>query len=155
MDQLRSYALRIISTALICGLLPDLLHDGSRRELVKAVSGLVLALTVITPFRDVELVLPDFPELNADAFSAEGEQAYEDALEAIIKSETQAYILDKAAALGADIQVQVELSTGSAPVPVSAVFNGDIPKQIQSTLCELVQRELGIAKEDQVWIGEP
>ncbi len=153
MEGLREYVLRIIVTALICGLLPDLLQNGGMKDLVKAAAGLILALTVVSPLRHAEISLPAFSQEAGTGFVHEGEQAYNESVAAIIKEETQAYILDKAAALGAQLRVEVGLSSGALPVPQSAVLEGQIPEEKKAVLEEILAKELGIAKEDQVWIG--
>ncbi len=153
MEGLRTYLLGIMATALVCGLLPELLQSGGLKTLVKAAAGLLLAMAILRPLGNGTLRLPALPGEWEQTASQAGQQAYLDALAPIIKAETEAYILDKAAGLGASLQVQVTLSGDSPPVPEGVRLSGAVSREIQAKLEQILTKDLGIAKEDQVWIG--
>lgn len=156
MEDIRKYVLSVIISALFCGILPGLLQNGALKDLTKAVCGLILTLSVVSPFRDFSLSLPEgafFPgEESASGAVSEGEALAQEAAAQIIKAETEAYILDKAAELNAQLQVDVCVSRDNPPVPVSAVISGKVSNQTRSTLQEILSVQLNIPKEDQTWI---
>ena len=156
MEGIQNYVLSVIISALICGTIPGLLQNGAMKDLTKAVCGLILTLTVISPFRNVSLVLPEnflsAEEDTAACAISEGEKLAQDAMAERIKAETEAYILDKAAELNAQIKVDVCISPEEPPVPVSAVISGKVSNQTRGTLQEILSVQLNIPKEDQTWI---
>ena len=155
MGQIRSYLLSVILTAVICGLLPDLLREGGIKTLLKTVCGLVLTVTVLSPLGEIRL---EFPQENvlfrqeAAFAAADGEEIAHDALTAVIRSKAEAYILDKAALWDADIRVELELSREEPYEPVAARFYGEISDQNKAKLQELLVTEFAIPKEAQTWM---
>lgn len=157
MEELRQYLLRVITAALICAVVQTFQHGAASKGLTKLVCGLIMAMTVIAPFQDLSLSgLPEpiLPISNMATASAEaGEQMSRSALTDIIKSETEAYILDKANEMGIRIDVDVTVSNETIPVPESAIIRGNIPEQDRNSLREILSSHLGIAKENLTWIG--
>lgn len=156
MEGILEYVLSVIISALICGILPGLLQSGAIKDITKAVCGLVLTLTIISPFRSVNLEIPDHflfmdEDLEISAVS-EGEMLALEAMAEIIKVETEAYILDKANELNAQIDVDMRLSGEYPPIPVAAVIIGKISDPIRAQLQEIMCTELNIPKEEQTWI---
>ena len=151
------YVRNIACTALILGTLGSVCGTG--RGVRKVVFGLLLAFVVIAPLRTLEL--GDFAELPA-AFYRDGESVRDEAMEgtredlrAVITGEVEAYILGEAASLGEDIQVEeIELDPDTM-IPVSVSISGRITANGYNQLSEYIQRELGIGKEGQKWIGQP
>lgn len=153
MDDLRSYLLSLILTSVICTVLPDLLRDGTAKSLIKTVCGLILAVTVLSPLRSIRLELPEeLPLFQAEAaFAAEqGETLAGSALAAVICDKGEAYILDKGAQWGADIQVELTLSRDC--VPVAVTISGEISPEGRNVLQELLETQFAIPKEAQTWI---
>ncbi len=148
MEELRIYALRVIAGALLCTLVPELLSGGAK-DMVKAAAGMALVWILVSPLRSVSFSLPELPAVEVPVFS------YEDAMVPIIKEETQAYILDKAKALGASLRAEVMVSGGSLPVPERVFLTGEVSAHQREALEAILWEDLGIAKEDQVWIGQP
>lgn len=156
MGQLRQYVISVVAAAFVCGITLGLFPKGGCRELVKFVCGLFLALAVLHPLArfdfsrmtDLELLLTD----DAAQAVAVGENLNREALCDIIKAETEAYILDKAAELDAPIQAEVTLSGTDTPVPVSVRLSGDVSPYVRQQLTRMMQEELGISKENQLWM---
>ena len=95
-------------------------------------------------------------ELDFDRYQAAVEERQEEladtqteAMASIIAEQTEAYILDKAGELGAEVTVRVETRTGGdgVPVPWSAELTGAQSEALASAL----ETELGIPAERQVW----
>ena len=69
----------------------------------------------------------------------------------IIKSRVQAYILDKADSFGTSLEVEVILDQDH--IPVSVELQGNISPYARAQLTEIIEEDLGIPKEHQLWIG--
>lgn len=156
MEGIREYLISVTAAALLCGILRSLTGEkGSVNGLLRLVSGIFLALTVIRPVK--ELTLGEFSFLPSDlltearAASEEGADYAQRAMERLIKEQCEAYILDKAQALGADIQVDIRVSGDSTPVPISSVVSGDLSPYAKSQLKQALETDLGIPEEDQQW----
>lgn len=156
MSSVARYFLGILSVAMICGILTSLQSGKSgASRLVKWIAGLVLSLCVIAPLGNVSsLDLPDIWQLQTD----QGDQAVCDgkslaaqAKAQIISEQTTAYILDKANAMGLEIEAFVTLSGDTLPVPVAVTFSGRASPYHRSTMEEILSRELGIARENVKW----
>lgn len=156
MDGLGGYALRIISGALICGIILSLVKEQTAQGVMKLLCGAVLTMLVVWPLSDVDLSrLPELlPEgLDGRAYIAEGENMARETMAQLIKAETEAYILDKANSLHAALQVEVSVSGDSPPVPVEAALTGKVSPYARSEMERILQKELGIPKENIQWTG--
>ncbi len=157
MALLRQYLLSVTAGALVVGILKKLLPEkGTASAIGKMVMGLFLALVVIGPVAKLELEeFSDFTtsfEQEASRAVAAGQEQTNLALRDIIKSRTEAYILDKAQQLNLELQVSVELSSDDLPVPVRVRITGNAGPYARQQLQDFIQQQLDIAKEDQVWI---
>lgn len=83
----------------------------------------VLAYTVLSPISRVDFSnLPDFSLRcmdDAEDAAAMGENLARDSMADIIKEETEAYILDKAADLHANLHVEVTVGEDNLPTAVT------------------------------------
>ena len=80
-----------------------------------------------------------------------GEDLASDAVRSYIKSHAESYILDKAEEYGASLSADVIL--GEDDLPVSVCLAGRISPYGKLRLQELLETQLGIGREDQIWIG--
>ena len=69
----------------------------------------------------------------------------------IIKQRTEAYILDRASAM--DAQIKVSVSLGKDGIPKSVRITGRISPMNRSRLTDVIAADLGIPREQQEWIG--
>ncbi len=157
MGGLREYLLSVVAGAFICGILSGLFPEGTTRKLLRLLCGGFLTIVVLHPLLGFN---PDFLtdalralESDGSAFCTQGEEMADQSLRELIKQETQAYILDKAAELNAQVQPEVILSPGSPPIPESVVLSGAVSPYAKRQLEDLMESELGIAKENQTWTG--
>lgn len=155
MAQLSEYVLRLTAAALICGLLLSLFGDGGLKELVRLICSVFLAITVFSPLKSLDI--PDFEEyfttFSADAqdISRQGtEMAHSARLEHISDTLT-AYILDKAASLGMQLQITLSLTPDGCPEEI--LLTGEVPAKNRRQLSQWLTEQLGISKENQQWIG--
>lgn len=151
----RQYLLRVISISLLCSILPLIAGSGNKKML-RLICSICLTIVIIGPVLDLdsELSVNDlFPDGAAHSIAEQGKLHSIDAMAAIIKENTEAYILDKAELLGAQLHITVEVYGEEVPVPVSAILRGDITWDQRTQLEEILAGELGIPKEAQQWIS--
>ena len=153
-DTVKDYLLSIAAAALVCGIVNSIAgKTGSISQLLKLLCGLFLAATVIKPLVDirVESIL-DFTKdltLKGEMAVSQGEDMASEEMKRIIKEKTEAYILDKANALGAEITVEVALKDY---IPAGVTIMGDISPFAKSSLSATIAQELDISPEEQIWI---
>lgn len=82
-----------------------------------------------------------------------GTKLADDARREIIKAEAEAYILDKAGSYGLQLEVCVTLREDDIPVPESVCIAGAVSPYARTRLEILIENELGIPKERQLWTG--
>ena len=156
MEGLREYVLSVVAGAILCAVLTALAGTGKPRgQVMKLVTGTFLTLALIRPIAGIEW--KDMEELiagwkaEAAAAAALGEGYYEESLAAVIQERYEAYILDKAQALGAEVEVTVSLDEDC--LPEEAVIRGPVSPYVRGELKTMLAAELGIPKERQIWIG--
>lgn len=158
MDFLAQYLLRIISAAMILGILTGIMDKkSSSGALVRLIGGIFLALVMLQPLIrfDWSVITAFARDYTVDAQTAavEGENVAQKEYRAIIKAETEAYILDKARSYGQELTVEVTLSNEDPPVPEGVCIQGNISPYAKSMLKKCLQEDLMIREEDQLWIG--
>lgn len=154
MDGLRQYIISVVTAALICGIVSAIVTGGAAKELVRLLCGVFLALTVIQPITRVEVgqLLEAFSDAQeGDAVAAMGENLARETMADIIKAETEAYILDKAAKLNAELRVEVTI--GEDSLPISVKLDGSASPYARQQLESILETDLGITKENQLWTG--
>lgn len=153
MEALRQYVISVVAAALLCGIFRNILGDGATGRILKLVCGLFLAYAVLQPLGrlDVTGEIRDFlPDIDqAEQAVAAGEAFSQDAMTRLIKTETAAYILDKATALGLEVTVEVTLDEENRPAAVS--ITGEASPQERRKLASILALDLGIPKEAQQW----
>ena len=154
---MKGYLISVVAAAMICGIIQKLLGEkGTIGLMGKLLCGVFLALTLIAPLRSVKLQDPDsFAHAyaqDAKMLTLEGEEYAQDALAASIKQRTEAYILDKAAGMDVALTVEVTLDESQIPVPLSVRITGAVSPYAKQRLTTIIQEELGIDKEHQIWI---
>lgn len=154
MTELGNYIFSVTAVCLICGAVLSLHGNGSSKELIRMVCGVFLAVTVLAPVKHLEI--PDwghyFQESAAEAQqqAGYGAEMAEQAIRQSITARLEAYILDKAKALGEDITCSIVL--GQDRYPKSVTVQGGIAEENRQFLSDWITEVLGIAKENQQWI---
>lgn len=158
MEAVGSYIVSVSSAAIFCGIIKSILPSkGTGSAMLRLVSGIFLVFVAIRPLTQVELA--ELPVLSqtyiseGEAASADGEVLAYDTMMDIIKSQSEAYILDKARSLQAELTVAVSLSDDAPPVPAAVQLSGSISPYAKRRLEAILQDELGISKENQIWIS--
>ncbi len=128
----------------------QLCPDGAVRQIARFAGGLLLLCALLRPLAAWEPPdrLWDAAGYRAAVTQSENELAHEaqNSFASGIARELEAYIEDKAHGLGA--QVRAEVRADSRGVPEGVTLYG----AYNAALSELIERELGVAKEKQVWI---
>ena len=153
MTILRSWLLGVVACALLVSACEQLTDGGTMKKIVRFVGGMLLMLALLRPLLRIDLT--DLA-VNAGAYREAVAQLEEELgaqrqreLSARIAAQTGAYIEDKAASLGASIRAVVTTEErGGVPLPASVTLYGEENAEIGA----YIERELGIAKEDQRWI---
>lgn len=158
MDWIRAYMLRLICAGILCGIVKSLVvKKGALSAAAKLITGVFMIICLVSPWLHVRIddISKYFGDLSVEAGRAvaSGEKDARDALESIIKSKTEAYILDKAKSFGAELNVEVRVDSSELPVPCAAVIKGSISPYGKKQLSNIIAGELGIALEDQLWTG--
>ena len=154
MEALRQYVTVLTAAAILCAILTSFLGEkGLSAGLMRLLCGLVM---VLCAFRldwsgkwSNLLDVTDTIRRNGAKAAASGEWESRNAMAASIKAQTEAYILDKAAELGASVQAVV--SVNEELRPDGAVLTGNVSPYVKSRLSALLEIQLGIAKEALVW----
>lgn len=157
MGWIKQYIVSIVAAAIVCSIIKTLSEGNNTSSFViKLLSGLFMALAVISPI--VKLELDNISEY-INNYQIQGENAVHAGIEysqteaaAIIKANTQAYILDKAQKLGAEIEVEVQLDGKSPPIPCAVTLKGHVSPFVKQRLTQYIYDDLGIAEENQTWI---
>lgn len=158
MEGVRQYVISVVAAAILCGILKSILPGkDAMAGILRLITGIFLAFTVIKPLTRIEL--GDLPVLSFDYLteaqiaSADGEKIAADAMADIIKQQAEAYILDKAQSLNLQLTVTVTVSDGALPAPVGVRLSGTVSPYAKSALARIIEEDLGIAKENQIWTG--
>ncbi len=141
------YLIRILCASMVCSLVRAICD----RSVVKLLCGVYLAGIVLSPAVELQWELPDLEEIRREAeeIAADGVRDAKEAEAEVIKERCEAYILDEAAALGLQMDVQVTVEEG---LPVVVTMTGCPDSRMQEILAERIHRDLGVGKEGQIWL---
>ena len=158
MDDIRMYLLKITVAALVCGIVTGFLDKkGTAGALLRMLCGIFMITTLISPILDVRLgELPDLLFIfstEADDAVTQGREDAQASMGDIIKQQTEAYILEEAKNLGADISVEVKLKVDDIPVPCGVRLFGSVSPYGKKRLQQIIKEALGIPMEEQIWVG--
>ena len=156
---MKDYISSVIIAAIFCAVVQILLPPKSANgRITNLLCGILLAITVISPLTRLSFNnIADFMNGltgSADRYIEDGQTAVQTEIEAIIKQETQAYILDKANQLGLQIAVEVALDENNHSIPSSVTITGILSPYTKEVLSGYIANTLGIAKETQIWISK-
>jgi len=157
MPDIKEYILSIVAAALFCTIVKGLLNEKTTiGQIVKMLSGLLMAVAILSPLVNITFndIYHYFDDLNADAaqYVQDGKDTSRDQICSIIKSQTEAYILDKANRMGLEISVEVELDDSSNPIPCGVVIRGGAAPYAKEVMQAYIEDNLGISKGNQQWM---
>lgn len=158
MTSLKEYLLSVIVVSVFCALINSLIKEkGAASHLLKLMSGILIMIVVLKPLisfkmNDIHSYIESF-SVDASFHVQQGEKTSQESYAAIIKEQTQAYILDKATSLDVDIAVDVILDTNAPYTPVTVYLRGSVSPYAKKQLSDYIAEKLAIGKEAQIWIG--
>lgn len=149
MSGLTAYLMRLICAAFVCAFVQSV--AGSSQGLRRLIAGIFLTLTALSPMGDLELPDFDLDRLRADAQAAvmEGERQAEEMQTDIIMEACEAYIWNKAAGMGLELQIHLELDGQS--LPCSVELTGAASPRERRLLTQMITQDLGMEREDVIW----
>ncbi len=155
MEAAKQYVMSVTACGILCGMILKLVPKNASRDLIKILCGMALVFTLIDPLEGLRGENLDLSNILENTSGKEYTSAgiYESrlSLEAIIRKQVEAYILEKAEEIEADIQVKVYLSGDEYPIPEAVVVQGEVSAQAKEKLEKILEKDLGIAKEFQTW----
>ena len=153
MEHIRQWLCSVVAVSLLVSVVQSLVPKGSLGRVSSFLSGLVLLAVLLGPLPELDLAGLELGNLQEETreIRQKMEAEEETALKAGIAERTEAYISDKAAALGLTVQARVETRTGEdgVPLPWSADMEGGYAEE----LAQWIEAELDIPRERQVWHG--
>lgn len=158
MEAMEQYILCVTAAAIICGAVMKLTSKfAASAAFMKMLCGIFMVITVTSPWLelpeyDLEEYVQSFSDQAHEA-SDRGAEAAEESKRSIIKETVTSYILDKAASMGMEIAVEVQLRADESAVPCGVCIEGDASAAQKLALQQYLEEELGIGMEDQQWIG--
>ena len=155
-EGIRTYLLELVASALVCAILMTLTPEGAARRMVRLGCGLLMLLCAMQPVirfdaEDVSRLLARI-EMQQDAAISGVQVKNRELIREIISDKAEAYILDKARALGLSIAVLVEAKDdGGGPYLYSVTYTGSAEEGQKAALEDYVEEQLAIRKERQIW----
>ena len=156
MEWIAQYVLSIVAASLICGAANTLAGQGKAfAAVLRLLTGIILAITLVQPLLRLDLsgytgMLSDLTH-QSEQIQADAAERTEEAYRQCIKERAEAYILDKAVGLGAQVAVTVTLSDEPPYAPCAVSVSGSCSPYARSRLAQIMEEDLAIAKEAQEW----
>ena len=156
MQQLGQYILSLTATAILCSVVMSMFRDGTVRGVLRIVCAMILTITALVPLTDYKI--PDFLELSGGYLSdgkdiaSMGEDLARVEKRKRIQHQLEAYILDKASGIGANIRPEVTVDANGVPIEIRLL--GQCSDRIRQELTDMITNDLGIPREDQKWAGQ-
>lgn len=150
---LRSWLFGLTALSALLALAEGLVTQEGIRRVLRLTGGVLMILVLLRPVvrMDLENLHFSLDALRQEAETLEEEYTRQQAeqLSAGIEEELASYIWDKAQALGLNCQVSVTVETGADGVP--APRSVDITGEYSEALSEIIEKDLGVPREQQNW----
>ncbi len=157
MDSIGEYILSITAAGVICAIVKHIIGDKNfSAGIIKVVCGIFMAVTVLAPIvnirlKNIENIFEEY-QISGQTASKQGVIMANEAMEDIIKQQTEAYVWNEANRLGLNLDVSVTLSDAHPPIPVSVTLTGEISPYYKKTMSRFITENLGLAEENQIWM---
>lgn len=149
---MKEYTVSVISAALLTGIICGLTEKGFAAELIRLICTFVIVATMMRPLLATELseITGNIDLYREDAvYHTElGSRMASNAMDSIIKEQAEAYILKQAEQFQTKLAAEIFLENS---VPVQVVLRGAVSPYAKTRLSEILETELGIARENQLW----
>ena len=150
---LRFWLFGLTALSALLALAEGLVTQEGIRRVLRLTGGVLMILVLLRPVvrMDLENLHFSLDALRQEAETLEEEYTRQQAeqLSAGIEEELASYIWDKAQALGLNCQVSVTVETGADGV--LAPRSVDITGEYSEALSEIIEKDLGVPREQQNW----
>lgn len=156
-EAVRGYLLRLCAGAFFSALLLAVIPQGTPRRMAALLCSLLLAFLALSPLAglDYDALSESIGRLELAQEQARTGIALQnrELTARIISERVEAYILDKAAELGLDITVQLQINAqAGTPYPEAVTIYGAANTAQRQRLQRYIEQNLGIAPERQEWL---
>ncbi len=153
MEAVREYIISLTAASILCGAAITIAgKKGSAAAITKLLCGILLTTILVKPILNFQLAdISEYVEglsQEGQILTDMGESAAAGEMDGIIKSKTEAYILDKAAAWNVTLDVEVELEN---QIPVFVHLQGAASPFARAQLSAWISENIGIPTEGQQW----
>ncbi len=152
------WLLVLIAVSLMCALADALMPKGAVRRVGRLLCGIVLVSVILGPLANLDVEAGqrwlENHLVSVEFRKAELEQEVNEQMKVIIERNYAAYIVDKAAQLGAacSARVRCRLEDGLY-LPAQVEIGGTVSPDIRTELVRVIVQELGVS-EEQISFGE-
>lgn len=153
---MKSYVMSIVIAGIVCSIAKAMLSKNTATgKLVSILTSILMCVTILAPLTRISFDrITDYFDMlvvDADYYTQSGKSAAQINIETIIKSRTEAYILDKAKSMDLEVAVEVELDDNNS-VPCGVTITGAISPYAKRVMVSYIEETIGISKENQRWI---
>ncbi len=156
MNALRDYLLGVVAASFLVSLVCAFPQRKSIKRVLTLCGGLFLLITLVRPILhlrigDLQAYFQQY-EMDESLISDALQEGQKESAR-LITEQTEEYILDKAAELGASITPEVALAALSEnyQYPYSVTLHGQWTQAQQQELSTYISQTLGIPEERQIW----
>jgi hypothetical protein len=157
MSGIADYLLGIVAVCLISSVAKQLLGISKNyKALGNTIIGIFIVLSILSPVVTQKWsygdVLDTGFEDEIEQISQDAESYRQEVMRKSIISQTEAYILSKARELSVDVDIEITLSDSYPYAPIRICIWGNTSPYAKSQLSAYLKEEIGIAKEEQIWM---
>ena len=156
-SDMREYILTVTGAVAFCSVLRSIIPAkiGAGR-LLKIITGVFIITVIISPvlkvkYLDLERFLENTHVSSTEIVEA-GQEITLQSMQENIKSNIEAYILNKASNMGIVLSVDVVLNDSNPPVPTGVTLKGKISPYHKRILESMIEEDINIPKGNQIWI---
>ncbi len=154
---MKGYLLRLTAAAILSSLIGQLAPKGSSGRGARLAAGLLILVVAFSPLGQVNTLdaAEDLmKQVKADPLQTDFlAKSNRELMSSLISSEAEAYIFDKANALGFSPEVTVTVSVReNYPVPWSVILEGQRTPAQETALSTIIAQDLDIPEERQEWM---
>ena len=156
MSDVRQYIYSVVVAAILVSFLMTLIpKEGAIFGVLKLTAGLFLIMVVISPlvksrFGNMRNYINNV-QMDASTIITDAQNHTTDEIVDVIKRHSEAYVLDKASSLGADVTVEVVMGKEDSYLPEKIKIIGAVSPLVKKRLSEAIKEDLGIPEEAQTW----
>ena len=151
---------QLCGLSLFCGIALGLMPEGGVKKAASIAWTVVLVMTVLLPLGTLDvsqysLELAKYREMG-EQLEERGDAVRDSMSRTVIEQECEAYIMDKAEAMGITVdtvKVRAFWSSEGVWVPESAEIRSGCGESEKKRLSDLIFADLGIPAEKQEWSG--